>query len=179
MRYSVSTITGKPSDSEVQSAALIGFVCKASVQSPIQAALPLRRIISQLHSPIEVGQYKLYFNDFGQCVGYLTWATLAPDVERRLLSGEDYHLHTCEWNEGASLWIMDMVFPYGSIKHVLNDLRDNLFKDYDTLTYFRIRNGKRIFKRVSRTDCGHFFHGVQSHAVAEGPAPEPPHALPA
>lgn len=157
MRYSVSTITGKPSESEVQSAALIGFVCQASVQSPMHAASPLRRIVSQLHSPIEVGQYKLYFNDFGQCVGYLTWAKLAPDVEKRLLSGKDYHLQTCEWNEGASLWIIDMVFPHGSIKYVLRDLRDNLFKDHGMLTYFRVKNGKRIFKRVSRADGGHFF----------------------
>ncbi|MEI8363687.1 MAG: toxin-activating lysine-acyltransferase [Betaproteobacteria bacterium] len=161
MRYSVSTITGKPESGDIQDATLLGFVVKTCAQSAAHANVPLRRILGQLSCPIETRQYKLYFNDFGQCVGYLTWAYLAPDVERRLLSGEDYRLHTCEWSEGASLWIMDLVVPYGSIKHVLQDLRDRLFKDYETLTYFRMKNGKRIFKRVSRSDGGHFFRSAQ------------------
>ena len=157
MRYSVSTITGKPDSSTVQAATLLGFVCQLASRSAVHANLPLRRILGLFSSPTEVQQYKLYFNDFGDCVGYVTWAYLAPVVEKRLLSGEDYQLQTCEWNEGASLWIMDMVVHYGSIKHVLKDWRDNLFKNFDTLTYFRVKNGKRIFKRVSRADGGYFF----------------------
>lgn len=157
MRCAVNNITGRASDAEIQHAALIGFICRTSVQSPFHAAFPLNRIMYQLLAPIEVNQYKLYFNDFGQCVGYIVWAHLAPDVESRLLGGEDYHPKPCEWNEGGSLWIMDMVIPHGSIKHVLNDLRDNQFKEHETLTYFRVKNSKRIFKRVSRGDGGNFF----------------------
>lgn len=171
MRYSVSTITGVPGDTDSQRATQIGFICQLCTLSPVHANLPVQRIVSQLNSPMTVGQYKIYFNDFCQCVGYLSWAYLAPDVEKRLLSGEDYHLQTCEWNEGANLWIMDLVFPHGSIKHVLQDLRDNLFKDFETLTYFRIKNGKRIFKRVSRADGGYFFRSSQSRVQAPESAP--------
>lgn len=177
MRYSVSTITGVPGDTDSQRATQIGLICQLCTLSPVHANFPVQRIVSQLNSPMTVGQCKTYFNDFYQCVGYLAWAYLAPDVEKRLLSGEDYHLQTCEWNEGASLWIMDMVVPHGSIKHVLQDLRDTLFKDQDTLTYFRIKNGKRIFKRVSRADGGHFFRS--SRAIAKAPEPAPLEAVPA
>ncbi len=166
MRYSVNTITGVPGDTDSQRATEIGFICQLCTVSSVHANLPLQRIVGRLNSPMTVGQYKIYFNDFFQCVGYLTWATLAPDVEKRLLSGEDYHLQTCEWNEGASLWIMDMVFPYGSIRHVLKDLRDELFKGFETVTYFRIKNGKRIFKRVSRADGGYFFRDALRGAAA-------------
>lgn len=156
MRYSVNTITGTVQKADTARAAAVGFFCSLGVYSG-DGALSLRRFVSQLQAPLQVQQYKLYFNDFGDCVGYVTWAYLAPDVEKRLLSGEDYRLHTCEWNEGTSLWIMDMSFPHGSIKHVLKDWRDNLFKNFDTLTYFRVKSGKRIFKRVSRADGGYFF----------------------
>ncbi|MDD5333745.1 MAG: toxin-activating lysine-acyltransferase [Rhodoferax sp.] len=174
MRYSVSTVTGKAENADTHRAALVGFVCQLGAQSPVHANLPLGRTLSQLVSPVEVEQYKLYFNDFGQCVGFVTWAMLAPDVEKRLLLGEDYDLRTCEWNEGASLWIMDMVVPHGSIKHVLEDMRDKLFKDFDTLTYFRIKNRKRIFKRVSRADGGYFFRDAPSQATARALAPVQP-----
>lgn len=165
MRYSVSTITGEPSALELQSASLVGFVCQTCVISPVHAVLPIKRILDQIMAPVAVQQYKVYFNDFGQCAGYLTWALLAPSVEKRLLRGESYYPQTSEWNEGGSLWIMDMAFPHGSIRHVLKDLRDNLFRDHETLTYFRIKNGKRIFKRVSRADGGHFFRSSRSQTA--------------
>ncbi len=106
---------------------------------------------------MHLGQVKIYFNNYGECMGYVVWATLAPDVERRFIRDKNINLHPTEWNEGISLWIIDFLVLRGSLQYVLADLRDRQFAAYETLTYFRIKNGKRIFKRVGRTDGGRFF----------------------
>lgn len=113
--------------------------------------------MSMLDTPTLLDQIKLYFNPYGECLGYIVWARLTPDVEKRYLAGADLSLHWMEWNEGTSLWIIDFSCKAGSVKHILEDMRDNLFESDETITYFRLRNGKRIFKRISRSDGGHFF----------------------
>lgn len=55
------------------------------------------------------GQYHLFKDGSGNLVGYMTWAFLADDTERRLVGDPAVLLHLSEWNEGDRLWILDFV----------------------------------------------------------------------
>ncbi|MEQ1638472.1 MAG: toxin-activating lysine-acyltransferase [Methylococcales bacterium] len=157
MRYSLSAIGGTPGDIEIKRAKTIGFICDLARRSPFHGRLSLKPLLSAVDSAFQLDQIKFYFSDYGECMGYVTWALLAPDVEQRFLLGKELSLHIAEWNEGASLWIIDFLVSDGALPYVLRDMRDDLFKDYDTITYFRYKNGQRIAKRLSRQDGGAFF----------------------
>jgi len=159
MQYSISAIGGKPAPGEgpERRATTVGFVCGLARSSLLHAQMSSGALIDMLYPAMHLGQVKIYFNNYGECMGYVVWATLAPDVERRFIRDKNINLHPTEWNEGISLWIIDFLVLRGSLQYVLADLRDRQFAAYETLTYFRIKNGKRIFKRVGRTDGGRFF----------------------
>lgn len=157
MRYNLRAVGGKPGDAESQRSQSIGFVCDLARGDPLHRMMGLGTLMEMLDSAIQLEQIKIYFSDYGECMGYVTWAHLSPSVEQRFLDGKDFSLHITEWNEGTSLWIIDFLVPKGSLPYMLRDLRDCLFKDHDTITYFRFKNGKRIAKRLSRQDGGSFF----------------------
>lgn len=59
-------------------------------------------------------------------IGYVTWACLAPDTEHRLLHDPDVLLHISEWNEGRSLWLMDMVLIAGDVRSCIREMHSLL-----------------------------------------------------
>lgn len=157
VQHSLVNLEGKPSDLKIERARTLGFICGLARNSHRHAQMPLGSLLGMLDSAILVGQFKLYFNHYGECMGYVVWAFLAPDVENRMLKGKGTTLNLEEWNQGASLWVIDFLVPHGSLPYVLRDMRDNLFKDHDTVTYFRFKNGRRIAKQISRSAGGSFF----------------------
>jgi hemolysin-activating ACP:hemolysin acyltransferase/GT2 family glycosyltransferase len=157
MQHSLVNLEGKPSDHGIERARILGFICGMARNNQHHAKIPLGNLLGILDSAIRVGQFKLYFNHYGEYMGYVMWAFLAPDVERQMLKGKDTSLHLEEWNQGTSLWVIDFLVPRGSLPYVLRDMRDNLFKDNDTITYFRFKNGRRIAKQLSRSAGGSFF----------------------
>jgi hemolysin-activating ACP:hemolysin acyltransferase len=70
---------------------------------------PIACITLWIEPAIRHEQIHFFFDDAGQACGYVTWAWLAADSERRLLHDPDVLLHISEWNEGSSLWILDFV----------------------------------------------------------------------
>lgn len=157
IRHTLVSLEGTPSDSHVERAITVGFICDIVRSNHFHAQLSLGTLMRKVDSAIQTNQLKLYFSHYGDCVGYIAWAFLTPDVERRMLNSKDMSLPTEEWTQGTSLWIIDFLVPSGSLSYVLRDMRDNLFKNYDTITYFRFKNGRRIAKQWSRTDRGGFF----------------------
>lgn len=157
MNYSLNTVGGCAGEAANSANQLIGAICQLAAQSKVHAAIPLKTVIERVRMPIELRQAKVFYNDFGQCMGYATWAYLCPEVEQRLLRGGKPDLHDFEWNEGSSLWVMDLLVPDGALKQVLTEMRDRLFCQAPTVTYFRQRNGKRMCKRMSRADRSYFW----------------------
>lgn len=49
-------------------------------------------------------------------------------------------------------WILDLAVAPGSLPYVLQDLRDEVFREQEHLTYYRVKNERRVCKRVSRDD---------------------------
>ena len=82
-------------------------------------------------------QIELFYNEDTNAVGAVVWATLAADVEKRVIKTGRIDLHISEWNEGDSLWIVDLVAPFGHLPYILQSCRDDLFLEFDRVCYCR------------------------------------------
>lgn len=160
MEFTLCGADGKPGTQETDRAKLLGFITDFAQGSSYHAKMPLGVFMARLSAAYDLGQVKVYFSDYGECVGYVLWALLAPDVEEKLIRGDSPALHPVEWNEGTSLWIIDFLVRRGSLPYVLQDLRDHTFKDFDTITYFRVKGDFKVIKRIYRADFGTFFSGL-------------------
>lgn len=106
---------------------------------------------------IAASQSTLTFDRFGQLCGYVSWAQVSPDVNDRLLRHGTQTLAPEEILSGSLTWIIDLCAMHGELNKVLADLRDRWLGDADHVTYFRVKHGRRIAKRVSRLDRTSFF----------------------
>lgn len=157
VEYSTLTIGGRASTAEREQAEFLGFVMSMAAHSALNNRTAISTLVERAKTAYGLGMAHLFFNSYGQCVGYISWAHIARDVEQRFLSTPDASLHISEWNEGNSLWVIDFVVPFGSLRYVLEDLRDRLFAEHRVITYFRFKNGRRIAKRLSRDSVSGFF----------------------
>lgn len=97
---------------------------------------------------IVLDQIHFAFEERCQVVAMWTWAYLAPDVEVRLQGDPNSLLHLSEWNEGTSLWIMDIIAPFGHIREVIRFLRKGFFSGDEYARTIRInRHGVARIKR--------------------------------
>lgn len=134
----------------------LGLLCQFAARLPAHAQMPLGRFVQLASAARQVGQLKLYVNGHDECVGYVIWALLRPDVERAFIAGKPRVLADWEYSDGSSAWILDMAVAPGSLPYVLEDLRDVVFKGHEQVTYFRTKGARRLCKRVSRHDRSSF-----------------------
>jgi hemolysin-activating ACP:hemolysin acyltransferase len=160
MNFSYSTITGQAAESTKRQYEIVGAACQLAALSASHRGVSIRGFIDSLRMPINLGQVRVFHNDFGQCMGYVTWARVAEEVHHRLVSDPMAKLHEFEWNEGDRLWIMDLLVPKGSIRPVLATFRDQLFQDAEEICYFRFKRGLRICRSVARDQRLSFFKHV-------------------
>ncbi len=59
-------------------------------------------------------------------VVYASWANVTPEVEKRLLQGQN-RLRPAEWDGGDIPWLIDLVAPYGGVDAALGELVDQTF----------------------------------------------------
>lgn len=151
--YSTAAIGGQllPESESAKRSQELGLVCQfaafmAHAQTPLGDLMPL------LLNARRLQQLKVYLNGYGECVGYVIWALLTADVEEEFIENTPRPLHDWEFNDGTSAWILDMAVAQGSLPYVLEDLRDVVFSEHEELTYFRVKGGRTICKRVSRMD---------------------------
>jgi hemolysin-activating ACP:hemolysin acyltransferase len=134
----------------------LGLVCQFAARLPGHAQTPLSGMTALLLNARRVDQLKVYLNGFGECVGYVVWAFLTPEVEDEFIAVKPRPLAEWEFNDGTSPWILDMAVAPGSLPYVLEDLRDVVFRDHEQLTYFRIKGERTVCKRVTRLDHSTF-----------------------
>lgn len=149
----------------------LGFACSLIAHSELHSKLPISYLTRVINAALKHRYIKFYFDHEGNASGYVIWAYLAPDVERRIMQRGWWDLHESEWNEGDSLWIVDLVAPYGGggTREILADLRDTVFPNAPVVSYLRQKNGRAIGKQIGRDSCSAFF--------AQGRVGQPPPAL--
>jgi cytolysin-activating lysine-acyltransferase len=100
-----------------------------------------------IHPPVTLGQIRLFFDNMGEPVGYITWALLAPDVESRIATDPKFLLHASEWNEGDRLWIIDFVAPGGLGRQLQDFVEQDMFEGFSEARYVR-RNPNGSVRKV-------------------------------
>lgn len=122
-----------------------GYAVKVLCQSSSKNMRGVNYFKNIIMWAIEHQQIKFMFNEDGDPVAYVVWASLSSDVEQRILDTHRVDIHFSEWNEGDSLWVLDLVCCPGYLKYVLRFLRDNTFFDKKTIRYLRhIKNKSRV-----------------------------------
>lgn len=152
--HSTAAIGGRvdPDSAAARQGLDLGLICQFAARVAGHAQTPLGELMSLLTSTRRLGQLKVYVNGYDECVGYVAWALLTPDVEDEFIAGNPRPLQEWEFNDGTSPWILDMGVAQGSLPYVLEDLRDVVFRDHEHVTYFRTKGGRTVCKRVSRDD---------------------------
>jgi hemolysin-activating ACP:hemolysin acyltransferase len=157
MRQSYLEVFNEPSARSREIATKLGFACQLMPKASSHAMRPMHHLDTLVMPAIRHDKIKFFFNDEGRVCGYVIWALVAEDVEDRFIRSGSMDLHVSEWNEGESLWIIDLLVPYGSLKYVLRHLRDKLFSDHDRVRYCRIKRQRRFIKEIERSDRLSFF----------------------
>ena len=85
----------------------------------------LSQIMFALEMPLRLGQYKI-FKSNGFPRAFLTWAGLDDELEYKF-AVEDTHFGSENWACGRSIWIVDMVSPFGHGAAVHEQLASQIF----------------------------------------------------
>ncbi len=155
------TLFPVPSQRAIDAVAPLGFAAQLMADSTHHAALPASYLRKVIEPAFQHRQMKFYFNGDGDPVGYVIWVMAAPDVERRFLRSGQWNLHKSEWNEGETPWIIDFLVPYGNLRQVLRDLRDDVFRAHRAVRYARIKGQRLVSKEISRDIPSYFFRGAR------------------
>lgn len=78
---------------------------------------------------VSLGQCKLYMKGKAP-LAYVSWAMVNDEVEQRFLAGH-MKLAPSEWSSGDNIWLIDVVSPFGGVKEIVADLKENVFKGKD------------------------------------------------
>lgn len=103
------------------------------------------------------GNLEIFFNIDGNPVAFVVWAKLGRAAEKKLLGKLQVPPAEDQLNSGDSLWLLDLVAPFGNLKYVLAALRDLTFADEHRVRYVRRRLTRVIAKEVDRSSCSNFF----------------------
>jgi cytolysin-activating lysine-acyltransferase len=74
---------------------------------------------------IRLNQFRLWQN-MGMPQAFVSWALFDEFIEGRFVSG-NRRIHSSEWRRGESLWLIDVVTPFGGRDEAMRNLKDQVF----------------------------------------------------
>lgn len=95
---------------------------------------------------INVNQIKIFFDEKGRPVGYVTWAFLSDETEKKWMEDANFRLHPSEWNEGLNLWIIDFVSSPGFIWGIISSIKRDLFSENKKIRWIRRDDNGKIIR---------------------------------
>lgn len=101
----------------------LGVVAAMMGKSSEYCGYPIACLTLWIEPAILLDQIHFFHDLGGNPVGYMTWACIAEDTERRLLNDPEVVFHLSEWNKGDRLWIMDFVLVNGRLRNALKEAR--------------------------------------------------------
>ena len=138
-----------PSEEIRKQATMVGFATMVLLQSKKYSLFHILTIKIWLEQAIMLDQIKFYFDWNGHPIGYVTWAYLAEDVEKRLVEDPDFVLHYSEWNEGGNAWIIDFCMPTGNAKEGLRYFFEHISETYSGSLSWARRGSNNKVRKVS------------------------------
>lgn len=138
----------------------LGLLCQFALTIARHAGLGLQAWLDPIIKAQKLGQLKVYVNGYDECVGYVSWAFLSPEVEAEFLAGRPRPLAHWEYNEGTSAWLIDFAVAPASLPYVFDDLRDRVFAAHPAVHYFRGEGETRVVERACRREGTGFMAGA-------------------
>lgn len=130
-------LSSTPTDVAAGRLAMLGAAASLNAQTPSRRGLPLAALKVWIEPAVQLGQARVFYDARSQPVGYAVWAFLTPPVAARVRRDPGAILHPGEWNEGAQLWVLDLVAVGGHGTLIARGLLNMLAEDAPTLRFVR------------------------------------------
>ena len=104
---------------------------------------PIASLCSWLIPNIRLKQVEIIFDANELPAGYVSWAYLTDELERRWLSDEPGVWHLSEFKEGDSLWIIDFVALPGQIM-VCIEATKSILGSHESVKFSRSRRDGQL-----------------------------------
>jgi len=118
---------GRAVEATALAATDLGYIAALLANHPEYRGFPIACLQAWIIPALAHGQARVFFDEKGSAVGYLTWAYFADDVSDRWVNDPAVLLHLSEWNEGGDLWILDFFAVPGYARIILDEVRANMF----------------------------------------------------
>ncbi len=80
--------------------------------------------------PVSLGQFRIWFDEEDDPIGFMTWAFMSKEVEDYFLKYDEMPEDIEAWKSGDRLWGMDFVAPFGGANHYVRDVWKTVLNDY-------------------------------------------------
>ncbi len=148
-------------------------VSQPAQKAPLTFVANFRKMVARQWQQLAIGAWHFRFSRYGQLcaaahVCQLGKAHLAQALKEGpdLLTGMDCAISAAD--QPRQLVLMDFWCEPGQGKAFIEHLRDQLKPQHESIVYFRIKNGKRIAKMLTRNDATTFMRRSQAARVDEG-----------
>ncbi len=102
-------------------------------------------VYNYLIPPVSLGQFRIWFDEEGEPIAFMTWAFMSKEVEGYFLKHDAMPEDDIEaWNSGDRLWGMELVAPFGGANHYVRDVWKNVLPDYAYGRVIRRREDNKI-----------------------------------
>ncbi len=154
-----------PTDDALRAYGALAFLY---MRSPRYANWPFGALRLLLQPPIDLRQTRL-FNHDGIPRAACIWANFSPEAEENWVNGN--LPQPTHWRSGKSLWLMDIVAPYGqgSGGQVLRAFMRDLPEKITRFRYQRVDKGRRPMKivEINRREGGGWHAPVVARTLKE------------
>jgi len=127
---------------------VIGEFCFLCFHSTLHRKWSMEMISNTFEPPIHLKQFQVY-RARNVPRGLVTWARLDAAAEAKFIQGRGLDSHE-EWNSGKSLWIVDLISPWGHGKAIIDDILKSL--PGTSFKALRVRGEKKRVVEFYRRD---------------------------
>lgn len=128
--------------SEPTMSTLLGEIVWLLTQSPAHRHLFLADLEWAVMPALMLRQVHL-FRSQGRVVGVALWASVSDEVDARLSSGVT-RLAPLDWKSGDTLWLVDIIAPFGGSERILEELGRSILQGRKAKYWKQSENGKTM-----------------------------------
>jgi hemolysin-activating ACP:hemolysin acyltransferase len=104
-----------------RNAALLGEIACLMLRFPDRRQWPIARLCLMLAPAIASRQFRCYSDEAGAPIGFLSWALLSAEAERRYI--REATLRPEDWTSGDAAYLVDYVALPGATRMIVRHLR--------------------------------------------------------
>ena len=108
-------------------ASVLGEVVWLMSQSKTHQSVTAGELNKRLLPAINHGQVRV-FQAKDKLIGAAIWAFVSDEVEQRLAQSNP-QLEPQDWTSGTTVWLIDLIAPFGAEKTMLEEMKETLFPD--------------------------------------------------